>query len=140
MIHVDLDAYVGISGGRDLQFHLNHEFRSKNPDADPGATGSDLSDDYMEGTAYLTLTVAPHWSLTAQGEYITNAATKDKGEAFLGVPATFYPGTQIQYRFTQSTYVRLFVGRSKGGLKCAGGICRVFPEAEGAKLEATLRF
>jgi hypothetical protein len=84
--------------------------------------------------------VAPHWSLTAQAEYISDAATKAKEDAFLGVPATFYPGAHVQYRFTPSTYVRIFAGRSKGGLKCSGGICRIFPEFEGAKLEATVRF
>ena len=140
MFHIDLDAYVLIKPGQDLQFHLNHEFRSKNPDAGSNATGSDLADDYMEGTAYVTWTLAPHWSLTAQGEYITDEATRAKEEAFLGVPATFYPGAHVQYRFTPSTYVRVFAGRSKGGLKCSGGICRIFPEFEGAKLEATVRF
>ena len=140
MIHVDLDAYILLKPGQDLQFHLNHEFRSKNPDAGSDATGSDLADDYMEGTTYVTWTLAPHWSLTAQAEYITDTATESKEDAFLGVPATFYPGTHVQYRFTPSTYVRLFAGRSKGGLKCSGGICRIFPEFEGAKLEATVRF
>lgn len=140
MVHCDLDAYILLKAGQDLQFHLNHEFRSKNPDSLSGTTGSDLADKYEEGTAYVTWTLAPHWSLTAQAEYITNAATRAKEDAFLGVPATFYPGAHVQYRFTQSTYVRLFAGRSKGGLKCSGGICRIFPEFEGAKLEATLRF
>jgi hypothetical protein len=46
----------------------------------------------------------------------------------------------VQYRFTPSSYVRVFAGRSKGGLKCSGGICRIFPEFEGVKLEATVRF
>ncbi len=140
MVHIDLDAYILIKAGQDLQFHLNHEFRSKNPGAGSDTAGSDLEDDYVEGTTYVTWTLAPHWSLTAQADYISDAATRAKEDAFLGVPATLYPGTHIQYRFTPSTYIRVFAGRSKGGLKCSGGICRIFPEFEGAKLEATIRF
>lgn len=140
MVHIDLDAYILLKAGQDLQFHLNHEFRSKNPNAVSDPAGSDLADDYVEGTTYVTWTLAPHWSLTAQAEYISDTATRAKEEAFLGVPATLYPGAHVQYRFTPSTYVRVFAGRSKGGLKCSGGICRIFPEFEGVKLEATIRF
>jgi hypothetical protein len=36
--------------------------------------------------------------------------------------------------------VRLFVGSTKGSMKCAGGVCRLFPPFEGVRLEAFLRF
>jgi hypothetical protein len=51
-----------------------------------------------------------------------------------------FPGAWVMYRFSQSSFVRVFGGRSKGGLKCSGGICRIFPDFEGVKLEATVRF
>ena len=55
------------------------------------------------------------------------------------VEATF-PGVFLQWKPDSASFVRLFVGRSKGGLKCSGGVCRIFPDFEGVKLETTLRF
>ena len=36
--------------------------------------------------------------------------------------------------------LRLFAGSQRGGIKCAGGVCRVYPDSVGAKLEAVYRF
>jgi hypothetical protein len=35
---------------------------------------------------------------------------------------------------------RLLAGSQRGGIKCAGGVCRNYPDAVGAKLEAVYRF
>jgi hypothetical protein len=36
--------------------------------------------------------------------------------------------------------LRLLAGAQRGGIKCAGGICRMYPDSVGAKLEAVYRF
>ncbi len=124
MTHFDLDVYLLVGGGHDLQLHWNHEFRTRNPGL------GDLEDSYLEGTSYVSWNIAPRWSFTAQFEYLTERAAE----------ATWFPGGFVAYRFTSDSFVRLFAGRSKGGLKCSGGVCRIFPDFEGVKLESTLRF
>jgi len=63
-------------------------------------------------------------------EYLTDAVTE----------SPVFPAAFIQFRWSLDSFVRLFVGRGKGGLKCTGGICRIFPNFEGVKLETTFRF
>jgi len=124
MWHLDLDWSKTIAKAVDLQMHWTHEFRDKNIGADSLAEG------YYEGTFYLSVNLPPAWSITGQLEYLTNSAT---------VQSTF-PGAFLQWKPDSASFVRLFVGRSKGGLKCSGGVCRIFPDFEGVKLETTLRF
>ena len=134
MFHIDADCYIKLGGKHDLQFHINHEFRTMNPDAGPG-----LEDDYLEGTTYLSWNMAPHWSFTMQFEYLTNQMNCGTDGSCSGDP-WWYPGAFVVYKINQSSFVRLFGGKGKGGLKCSGGVCRVFPDFEGVKLDTTLRF
>lgn len=124
MWHLDLDWFKTLAQGVDVHLHWNHEFRDENIGA------ATLAEGYLEGTFYLSVNLPPSWSFTAQLEYLTDDATED---------ATF-PGAFIQFKPDSASFVRLFVGRSKGGLKCSGGVCRIFPDFEGVKLETTLRF
>ncbi|TNF29411.1 MAG: hypothetical protein EP329_15820 [Deltaproteobacteria bacterium] len=124
MIHIDLDVFAVVAPGVDIQGHWSHEFRDKNVGAPA------LQETYLEGTSYVSLNLPPEWSFTAQLEYLTDASTDNP----------IFPGAFVQYRFTRDSFVRLFAGRSKGGLKCSGGVCRVFPSFEGVRLESTVRF
>lgn len=124
MIHIDLDIFEVLGRGVDMQLHWTHEFRDKNIGA------PSLQDTYIEGTSYVSINLPPDWSFTAQLEYLTDDSTD----------SPVFPGAFIQYRFTRDSFVRLFAGRSKGGLKCSGGVCRVFPNFEGVRLESTVRF
>lgn len=122
--HWDIDFYLLVDGPHDVQIHWAHEFKTKDE-------GTSLEDNYAEGTAYVSWNWAPHWSLTVQFEYANDAASVGKGNKFWG--------GYLQYKFTDSSFIRLFGGAQRGGLKCTGGVCRIFPEFEGVKLEATLR-
>jgi len=124
MVHLDLDWFEVVAPGVDVQLHWSHELRDKNIGA------PSLQEGYLEGTFYLSVNLPPRWSITGQVEYLTDAATTNPT----------FPGGFLQYKFDSQSFVRLFVGRSKGGLKCSGGICRVFPDFDGLKLETTLRF
>lgn len=125
MVHFDADAFVLLGARHDLQIHWSHEFHDKNPKA------SLTRDRYVEGTAYVTWDFTPHWAFTGQLDYLTSDERQ-------GSP--LFLGAWVMYRFNQSSFVRVFGGRSKGGLKCSGGICRIFPDFEGVKLETTVRF
>jgi hypothetical protein len=124
MIHLDLDWSRVVVPGVDFQLHWTHELRERNIGAPT------LQDAFNEGTFYASLNFVPTWSFTAQVEYLTNAQTDEP----------VFPGAFVQYRWSLDSFVRLFVGRAKGGLKCSGGICRIFPNFEGVKLETTFRF
>lgn len=124
VIHWDLDFNLLIDGPHNIQLHWRHEFRHKD-------VGAEIEDDFAEGTMYASWNWSPHWSFTLQFEYLNDQASWERGNKF-------FAGI-IQYRFSQSNFVRLFVGSQKGGLRCTGGVCRVFPEFEGVKLEATIR-
>ena len=108
----------------DLVVHWNHEFRSKKIGADA------LADSDSEGTFYLGVNLPPAWSFKAQLDYLTEDNSTHET----------FPGAFVQLKPDAASLVRLFVGRSKGGLKCSGGVCRIFPDFEGVKLETTLRF
>ena len=124
MVHFDLDWFEVITAGVDVQLHWTHEFR------DEGIGAPTLRDGYQEGTFYVSVNLPPHWSVTGQVEYLTS---EDNAHPT-------FPGAFLQYKLDTDSFVRIFVGRSKGGLKCSGGICRIFPDFDGVKLEATLRF
>ena len=47
---------------------------------------------------------------------------------------------QFELKISSSNVIRLFVGSSKGSVKCSGGICRYFPSFEGVRAEVVLRF
>lgn len=133
MVHFDADLYLNIAKSQDLQIHLSHEFRSENPGA-----GELLADKYVEGTSYISWNLAPSWSFTAQFEYLTSKL--NCGNDGCDGDMWWYPGAFIVYRMTQSSFVRVFAGRGKGGLKCSGGVCRIYPDFEGVKVDTTLRF
>ena len=124
MWHLDFDWFKTVGDGVDLQLHWTHEHRHKNVGAES------IEDVYFEGTFYLSINLPPAWSFTGQLEYLTDEATED----------SLFPGAFLQWKPDSASFVRLFVGRSKGGLKCSGGVCRIFPDFEGVKLETTLRF
>ena len=47
---------------------------------------------------------------------------------------------QAEWRFTKGNSIRVIYGSTKGGVKCSGGICRLFPPFEGLRLEMIWRF
>jgi hypothetical protein len=49
-------------------------------------------------------------------------------------------GVQASWRFLPASYIKVFAGSTRGGLRCSGGMCRTFPEFEGVRTELTLRF
>jgi|GEM_PF-212775 len=90
--------------------------------------------DYSEIRSGLSLHRSPHWVLSALYERTTDPAV-----VFLAGRKNWWAG-QLEVRFAGGHSLRLFVGATKGSMKCAGGVCRLFPPFEGVRLEAFLRF
>ena len=86
-------------------------------------------DPWFEGQHITGIDWAPHISASFGVEYSTNPA----------VPSTYLNG-QLTYKITTSSSVGLFVGQRRGSLRCVGGVCRIYPPFEGARLDATVRF
>jgi len=78
--------------------------------------------------------MASYFSVTGTYEYSDQPPLGD------GYFDRNYWAGEVLYRFTSDSYAKVFFGSTRGGLKCAGGMCRVFPAFEGVKVEVTLRF
>jgi len=86
-------------------------------------------DPWFEGFHLTGLEWSPHLSLAFGAEYDTNPQTPDT-----------YFNAQVVVRPTTATSIALFAGQRRGTLRCVGGVCRVFPAFEGARLDLTARF
>lgn len=92
---------------------------------------------WVEGENLLALNYNPSFSFIFGFEYTTRE----------GFPPTYFNGA-IAYRAKArdrwyqklAESVRLFVGQRRAALRCVGGVCRVFPAFEGARLEIVSRF
>ena len=90
--------------------------------------------DYSEIRAELSVHRSPRWVLSALYERTTDPAI-----LFFSHKEDYGAG-QLEVRFARGHSLRLFVGATKGSVKCAGGVCRLFPAFDGVRLEAFLRF
>ncbi|HPW17595.1 MAG TPA: TlpA disulfide reductase family protein [Candidatus Aminicenantes bacterium] len=89
---------------------------------------------YHEVRAGLSLHRSPRWVLSVLYERTTDPAV-----VFATGRKDFWAG-QLELRLAGGHSLRLFAGATKGSMKCAGGVCRLFPPFEGVRLEAFLRF
>jgi peroxiredoxin len=90
--------------------------------------------DYYEIRSGLSLHRSPLWVVSVLYERSTDPAV-----VFMSGKENWWAG-QLEVRFSGGHSLRLFVGGTKGSMKCAGGVCRLFPPFEGVRLEAFLRF
>jgi len=84
---------------------------------------------WLEGDELITVNASRRLSLALGFEYDTNPQ----------VSPTYVNG-QIVYKLKSDTSLSLFGGQRRGALRCVGGVCRVFPPFEGARLDLTARF
>lgn len=84
---------------------------------------------WIEGLEVATWNASRELSLALGFEYDTNPQ----------VPPTYLNG-QLAYKIGSDASVSLFGGQRRGALRCVGGVCRVFPPFEGARLDFTARF
>ncbi len=85
---------------------------------------------WTEGNAYFALKWTPYLVATLGYEWTTLQSTAATHHYFNGA---------LQWNVTTASSIRVFVGGTRGGLKCISGVCRVFPPFTGARLELVLR-
>jgi hypothetical protein len=123
MWHVEGDVHLPIAGPHSLELAGRREAYEQ----------PDFGVEYSLVQSTTTYSFAPWLGLSYTYEYSDQPGPN---------PATrghFHSG-EVIYRFMSGSYAKIFVGSSRGGLKCAGGMCRTFPPFEGVKGELTLRF
>ena len=85
---------------------------------------------WTEGNAYVALKWTPYLVASVGYEWTTLQSAAATHHFFNG---------SLQWNVTTASSIRVFVGGSRGGLKCISGVCRVFPPFSGARLELVLR-
>ncbi|MBM4372472.1 MAG: hypothetical protein FJ098_12505, partial [Deltaproteobacteria bacterium] len=89
--------------------------------------------DFMIAQAALTLNVAPWVSVAGMYEYSDQPPVVAPNHKH-------HLAAQVTYRFLPGSWLKVFFGSTRGGLKCSGGVCRVFPPFDGMRTELTVRF
>ena len=98
------------------------------------------SESWREGETYFAIKNASKRSFIIGHEYTTRALYV-KPHAFLASESVqHFVNFGAQFRFSDSVMLRLFVGQQRGALKCVSGICRQFPNFEGAKSELVVTY
>ncbi|MGZ5515796.1 MAG: TlpA disulfide reductase family protein [Candidatus Aminicenantales bacterium] len=90
--------------------------------------------DYAEVRVSLALHSSPRWVAAALYERSTDPAV-----VFATGQVNYWAG-QVEVRLAGGHSLRLFAGSTKGSMKCAGGVCRLFPPFKGVRFEAFFRF
>jgi hypothetical protein len=118
-----LSHQLSLPLGKSVGFELNGLHRRRRlAQGGPGAP-------WLEGSELASLSVSSELSLALGFEYDTRPE----------LPPTYVNG-QVVYRFASDASVSVFAGQRRGALRCVGGVCRVFPPFEGARLDLTARF
>ncbi len=119
-------AQVNLSYPLTSRFSLEADFKGKT------FSGSHL--DYYERDSFMSLLYSPRWALTVFFDQ-----TNDPEILFFKDKRDWW-GVQLECRFRQANFIRIYYGSNKGGVKCSGGVCRFFPPFEGLRVDALLRF
>jgi hypothetical protein len=85
---------------------------------------------WVEGDLYLAVKWTPHLVATLGYEFSTRPSPNATQHFFNGA---------LTYNITTASSIRVFIGGTRGGLKCISGICRDFPPFTGARLEVVVR-
>lgn len=82
-----------------------------------------------------------------EGQHSTGVEWGERLSVALGIEYDTRPGTpgsywnvMASYRPTDAVHVGVFAGQRRGALRCVGGVCRVYPPFEGARLDLTVRY
>lgn len=51
-----------------------------------------------------------------------------------------YHAFELKYKYLSDSFIKLFYGEIRGGLKCIGGVCKDYPPFKGFKTEFVLNF
>ena len=94
------------------------------------ASGNFTYPSWVEGDAYVAFKWTPYLDFIGGVEWTTRPSQRVN---------EIFPNGTVQWHITTASVIRLFVGGTRGGLKCISGICRDFPPFTGARLEVVVR-
>ena len=123
MSHLDAEVHFPVGGPFSVEASGRMEYYDEA-----------IMDDFTLAKSSLTLSMASLFSVSGTYEF---ADQPPVGDSYYD--RNFWAG-ELLWRFASDSYAKIFVGTTRGGLKCAGGMCRIFPPFEGVKGEVTLRF
>ncbi|MBN2694801.1 TlpA family protein disulfide reductase [bacterium] len=122
-------------GGYDLSFTLSSIFSIESKGylhfVEENFPDSDEIDNYQDIETSLTALVFNKLYLSY---YFNRYTSKIKNTQ------NHYQGGEIKYRFLSDSFVRVFYGEIRGGLKCIGGVCREYAPFYGFKGDVTISF
>lgn len=123
MVHGEVDLLKSLGEGLSLHLTGNVEVRSRPADAGgPGQT-------WVRGSSFVGTEWADVGGLTVEVGYDTEKA--DQRNLFVaGI---------MSLTMSEDFQVRALAGTQRGGLKCANGVCREFPQFAGARVEIVAR-
>lgn len=120
MTHFEGDWLQRLAAGLSLHVQTTNELRI-------------LADDrYARGSLLAGVDVASLGGLTFEYGYDTQDETAGARNHFFAGLLAWHATDRVQLRATGGT--------QRGGLKCVAGVCRIFPEFAGARLEVAARF
>lgn len=90
-----------------------------------------VASDFSISRMAATYAWAPIFSLSGVYEHSDEPPTHGKENFLSG---------ELVCRFRSDSSAKVIVGDTRGGLRCAGGVCRIFPPFSGVRGELTLRF
>ncbi|MFC2163608.1 DUF6029 family protein [Acidobacteriota bacterium] len=90
--------------------------------------------DYFERRSYLSLHYASRAIVSLLFEQTNNP------EIRLSTDKKDWWALQVELRFSNASSIRVFYGSTKGGVKCSGSLCRIFPPFQGLRIEVIWRF
>ncbi len=117
MVHFELDWLQRLAPAWALLVSSQNEFR----------TDGDAS--YRRGSVFLGAEKASAFGLTFEYGYDTQNPNTDN-HFFAGI---------LSWHATERIQLRATGGSQRGGLKCVAGVCRIFPEFKGARMELVAR-
>ncbi len=89
--------------------------------------------DYYERRSYFSFHYSPRWIVTVFFDQ-----TNDPEILFFKDKRDWW-GAQLEIKLFEANAVRIFYGSNKGGVKCAGGVCKFFPPFEGLRIDFIFR-
>jgi hypothetical protein len=90
--------------------------------------------DYYERRSFLSLHYASKAIVSLLFEQTNNP------EILLLTDKKEWWALQLELRLSNANAIRIFYGSTKGGVKCSGSLCRIFPPFQGLRCELIWRF
>lgn len=125
MIHAEGDWLHALGGGWAAHVSTLNELRTRH------SIGESASE-YARGSTLVGIEQTDIGSLTVEYGYDTEDQSGDARNHFFAVI--------VDYHILPTLAAGALVGTQRGGLKCIGGVCRIFPEFAGARLQVVGAF